>query len=77
MPPPLVGILDPIGDSNVNFQNKRQRRDYYHQVNHLVIEGPVIKMKWSHISIIFSVKNINLASFPHTNTMVVMVHIDR
>jgi hypothetical protein len=57
--------------------NKRQQRDYYHQVNHVVIEGPMIKTKWSHIPITFSAEDINLASFPEIEVMFVMVHIDR
>jgi hypothetical protein len=65
------------GGSNADFQNKIQQRDYYHQVNHVVVEGLVIKTKWSHIPITFSAKDINLASFPHTDMMVIMVHIDR
>jgi hypothetical protein len=43
----------------------------------VVIEGPVTKTKWSHIHITFSTKYVNLASFPHTDAMVVIVHIDR
>jgi hypothetical protein len=43
----------------------------------VVIEGPITKTKWSHIPITFSVQDIKLASFPHTDTMVVTVHIDR
>jgi hypothetical protein len=63
--------------SNVNFKNKKQRRDYYHQVNHVAIEGTVIKTKWSHMSITFSIEDINLAFFPHTDAIVITVHIDR
>jgi hypothetical protein len=52
-------------------------RDYYRQVNHVAIEGPVITTKWSHMTITFSAEYINLAYFPHTCVMVVTVHIDR
>jgi hypothetical protein len=43
----------------------------------VVIEGPITKTKWSHIPITFSAQDINIASFPHTNAMVVTIHIDR
>jgi hypothetical protein len=66
-----------MGCSNTNFDNKRQQRDYYRQVNRVVIEGPITKTKWSHISISFLAQYINLALFPHTDAMVVTVHIDR
>jgi hypothetical protein len=75
---PTHDTIDTItGGSNANFMNKRQQRDYYHQVNHVVSEGPMIKTKWSHIPITFSAEDINLASFPEIEAMFVMVHIDR
>jgi hypothetical protein len=75
---PTYGMIHTVTEgSNTNFQNKRQPRDHYRQVNHVVVEGPVIKMKWSHIPITFSTEDINLASFPHMNAMVITVHIDR
>jgi hypothetical protein len=43
----------------------------------VAIKGPITKTKWSHIPITFSAKDINLTSFPHTDAMVVIVHIDR
>jgi hypothetical protein len=43
----------------------------------VVIEGPMIKIKWSHMPITFSTEDINLAPFLHMNTMVVTVDIDR
>jgi hypothetical protein len=47
------------------------------QFNHVAIEGPVTRTKWSHIPITFSIEEIKLASFSHTDAMVVTVHIDR
>jgi hypothetical protein len=66
-----------MGGSNADFENKRQRKDYYRQVNHMVIKGAVIKTKWSHMPITFFVEFINLASFPHTDVMAITVHIER
>jgi hypothetical protein len=43
----------------------------------VVVEGLVIKTKWSHIPITFSAEDINLTSFPHTDVMVIMVHINK
>jgi hypothetical protein len=75
---PKHGTLHPITESsNADFQNKRQKRDYYHQVKHVAIKGPVIKTKWSHMPIAFTAIDINLACFPHTDAMVISVHIDR
>jgi hypothetical protein len=43
----------------------------------VVVEGPVTKTRWSHLPIMFLAEDINLASFPQTDSMVVTVHIDR
>jgi hypothetical protein len=66
-----------IGGCNADFENKRQQRVYYRQVNHVVVKGPMIKTKWSHMPITFYAEDIYLASFPHTDTMVITVHIDK
>jgi hypothetical protein len=36
-----------------------------------------MQTKWSHMPITFSSQDVKLASFPHTDAMVVTVHIDR
>jgi hypothetical protein len=47
-------ILTIIRGSNTDFDTKRQRRDYYRQVNHVAVEGPITQTKWSHMPITFS-----------------------
>jgi hypothetical protein len=59
------------------FDTKQQRRDYYREVNHVAVECLITQTKWSHISITFSAQDVNLASFPHTDVMLLTVHIDR
>jgi hypothetical protein len=63
--------------SNTDFDNKRQPRDYYRQVNHVVVKCPITQTKWSHISITFTTQDINLHSFLYTDTMVITIHINR
>jgi hypothetical protein len=46
-------------------------------VNHVAVEGPITETKWSHIPITFSAQDVNLTSFPHTDAMVLTIHIDR
>jgi hypothetical protein len=70
-------ILTITGGSNTDFDNKRQQREYYRQVNHIAIECPITKTKCSHIPITFLAQDINLALFPHTDVMVITVNIDR
>jgi hypothetical protein len=63
--------------SNTNFDIKRQRQDYYREVNLVVIEGSITQTKWFDIPITFSTQDVNLASFPHIDAMVLTIHIDR
>jgi hypothetical protein len=69
-------ILTITGGSNTDFDTKWQRREYYRELNHVAVKGPITQAKWLHIPITFSVQNVNLASFPHIDTMVLTVHID-
>jgi hypothetical protein len=70
-------ILTITGGSNIDFDTKRQCPDYYRQVNHVVIQGPITQIKWSHMPITFSSQDVKLALFLHTDVMVITVHIDR
>jgi hypothetical protein len=36
-----------------------------------------MQTKWLHMPIIFTIADIKLASFPHIDTMVIAVHIDK
>jgi hypothetical protein len=63
-------ILTIIGGSNTDFETKRQCKDYYHQVNHVTVEGPITQTKWSFMPITFSSQDINLTLFPHTYAIV-------
>jgi hypothetical protein len=43
----------------------------------MAVEGTITRTKWSHISITFSEADIKLVSFPHTDVMVIIMHIDK
>jgi hypothetical protein len=51
------------GGSNLSFEKKRHRREYYHQVNHVAVEGTVTRTKWLHVPITFNENDIKLVSF--------------
>jgi hypothetical protein len=63
--------------SNLTFKNKRQKREHYYQVNHVAVEGPIVRTKWSHVQITFSEPDVNLTSFPHMDAMVITSHVDK
>jgi hypothetical protein len=46
-------------------------------VNHVVVEGPIVRIKWSHMQITFIEADIKLTSFPHTDVMVIIAHTDK
>jgi hypothetical protein len=46
-------------------------------VNHVAVEGPIMRTKWSHMQITFTKANIKLTSFPHIDAMVIIAHIDK
>jgi hypothetical protein len=42
----------------------------------VVVKGSITKAEWCHMPITFSAEDINLPSFPHTDAMVITVHIN-
>jgi hypothetical protein len=92
LPPPLQQVQEPpqqpenfpthdtiltiTGGMNTNIEIKRQRRDYYRQVNHVVVEGPMTQTKWSHMPIVFSSQDVNLTSFILTPWSLLSTSID-
>jgi hypothetical protein len=46
-------------------------------VNHVAVEGPIVRTKWSHVQITFTEADIMLTSFLHTDVMVITTHIDK
>jgi hypothetical protein len=49
-----------------NKQKEAQRR-----VQHVGVQGPFIKSKWSHIPITFSQEDLQLKDYPHNDAMVI------
>jgi hypothetical protein len=73
---PSFGMIMPIvGGSSLEFENKRQRCDYFRQVHNILVEGPVVKTQWSHMPITFSEQDINLSNYPHSDAMVIEANI--
>jgi hypothetical protein len=59
------------GGSSVDFDMKWQKRDHYRSVNHVAITGPVVQTKWSHVSLTFDARDVDLRSAPHIDAMVI------
>jgi hypothetical protein len=66
------GLIHMItGGSSVDFDMKWQKRDHYRSVNHVAITGPVVQTKWSHVSLTFDARDVDLRSAPHIDAMVI------
>lgn len=69
---PYRGVIHMITrGSSADFDTKRQKRDHYRSVNHVTVTGPVVQTKWSHVSLTFDARDVDLRNAPHIDAMVI------
>jgi hypothetical protein len=66
-------VLPIIGGSCSEPANKKQKKEAQRRVQHVGVQGPFIKSKWSHIPITFSQEDLQLKDYPHNDAMVISV----
>ena len=64
-------ILPIIGGSCSEPANKKQKKEAQRRVQHVGVQGPFIKSRWSHIPITFSQEDLQLKDYPHNDAMVI------
>jgi hypothetical protein len=64
-------VLPITGGSSSKPANKRQKKEAQRRVQHVGVQGPFIKSKWSHIPITFSQEDLQLKDYPHNDAMVI------
>jgi hypothetical protein len=64
-------VLSIIGGSGSEPANKKQKKEAQRRVQHVGVQGPFIKSKWSHIPITFSQEDLQLKDYPHNDAMVI------
>jgi hypothetical protein len=64
-------VLPITGGSSSEQANKKQKKEAQRRVQHVGVQGPFIKSKWSHISITFSQEDLQLKDYPHNDAMVI------
>jgi hypothetical protein len=64
-------VLTITGGSGSEPANKKQKKEAKRRVQHVVVQGPFIKSKWSHIPITFSQEDLQLKDYPHNDAMVI------
>jgi hypothetical protein len=68
---PLLKLVLPItGGSCSEPANKKQKKEAQ-TVQHVGVQGPFIKSKWSHIPITFFQEDLQLKDYPHNDPMVI------
>jgi hypothetical protein len=70
--PSAMKLVLPITcGSSSELGNKKQKKEAQRRVQHVGVEGPFIKSKWSHIPIIFSQEDLQVKDYPHNDAMVI------
>jgi hypothetical protein len=70
--PSAMKLVLPItGGSSSEPANKKQEKEAHRRVQHVGVQGPFIKSKWSHIPITFSQEDLQLKDYPHNDAMVI------
>jgi hypothetical protein len=64
-------VLPITGSSSSEPANKKQKKEAQRRVQHVGVQGPFIKSKWSHIPITFSQEDLQLKDYPHNDAMVI------
>jgi hypothetical protein len=63
-------VLPITGGSSSEPANKKQKKEAQ-RVQHVGVQGPFIKSKWSRIPITFSQEDLQLKDYPHNDVMVI------
>jgi hypothetical protein len=64
-------VLPIIGGSSSEPANKKQKKEAQRRVQHVRVQKPFIKSKWSHIPITFFKEDLQLKDYPHNDAMVI------
>jgi hypothetical protein len=64
-------VLPITGGSYLELANKKQKKEAQRRVQHVGVQGPFIKSKWSHIPITFSQEDLQLKDYPHNDANII------
>jgi hypothetical protein len=70
-PSAMKQVLPITGGSGSEPANKKHKKEAQRRVQHVGVQGPFIKSKWSHIPITFSQEDLQLKDYPHNDAMVI------
>jgi hypothetical protein len=70
--PSVMKLVLPItGGSSSEPANKKHKKEAQRRVQHVGVQGPFVRSKWSHIPITFSQEDLQLKDYPHNDVMVI------
>jgi hypothetical protein len=64
-------VLPITGGSSSEPANKKQKKESQRRMQHVAVQGPFIRSKWSHVPITFSQEDLQLKDYPHNDAMVI------
>ena len=64
-----------MGGSSHEPPSKKEKKELQRRVNHIGVQGPFIKTRWSHMPITFSQDDLRLKDYPHNDAMVINYNI--
>jgi hypothetical protein len=64
-------VLPTTGDSSLEPANKKQKKEAQRRLQHVGVQGPFIRSKWSHIPITFSQEDLQLKDYLRNDAMVI------
>ncbi|KAJ1262296.1 hypothetical protein BS78_09G095700 [Paspalum vaginatum] len=73
--PALKHIFPIMGGSSLEPESNKQKKQYQRRVHHIRVQGPYIKIKWSHVPIMFDQSDLRLRDYPHNDAMVINCNI--
>jgi hypothetical protein len=70
--PSVTKLVLPIkGGSSLEPANRKQKKEAQRRVQHVGVQGPFVRSKWSHIPITFSQEDLQLKDYPHNDAIVI------
>jgi hypothetical protein len=64
-------VLPITGGLGSEPANKKQKKEAQRRVQHVGVQGPFVRSKWSHIPITISQEDLHLKDYPHNDAMVI------
>jgi hypothetical protein len=64
-------VLLVTGGSSFEPTNKKQKKEAQRRVQHVGVQGPYVKSKWSHVPITFCQEDLQLKDYPHNDSMII------